>query len=73
MFAIFCSHLPLGLVAAFAKRFSRLLLQATPPDMLILLTFIANLLIRHPDLSFLCHKPNSKQGKYIGLNIFSLN
>ncbi|XP_046670170.1 nucleolar complex protein 4 homolog [Homalodisca vitripennis] len=54
------THLPLTLVAAFAKRFSRLLLVASPPDMLILLTFIANLLIRHPNLKFLCHNPNGK-------------
>ncbi|KAG8248531.1 Nucleolar complex protein 4 [Homalodisca vitripennis] len=53
-------HLPLTLVASFAKRFSRLLLVASPPDMLILLTFIANLLIRHPNLKFLCHNRNGK-------------
>uniref|UniRef100_A0A1B6LY41 CCAAT-binding factor domain-containing protein n=1 Tax=Graphocephala atropunctata TaxID=36148 RepID=A0A1B6LY41_9HEMI len=54
------THLPLVLVAAFAKRFSRLLLVASPPDSLVLLTFIANLLIRHPNLRFLSHNPSGK-------------
>lgn len=45
-----CSHLPEGLVAAFAKRVSRLALVAAPEDALALLQLLANLLLRHPAL-----------------------
>lgn len=43
-------HLPEALVAAFAKRLSRLTLVAPPEDILIILPFIGNLLLRHPGL-----------------------
>lgn len=65
---LFCldhRHLPLALVAAFAKRFSRLLLVAPPPDQLILMTFIGNLLIRHRDLVYLFHNPKQKERKLL--------
>ncbi|KPJ14324.1 Nucleolar complex protein 4-like A [Papilio machaon] len=47
---VFGRHLPEGLVAAFAKRVSRLALVAAPEDALALLQLLANLLLRHPAL-----------------------
>jgi U3 small nucleolar RNA-associated protein 19 len=44
------SFLPEALVAAFAKRLARLALVAPPQDIVIILYFIANLIIRHPGL-----------------------
>ncbi|XP_043476919.1 nucleolar complex protein 4 homolog [Leptopilina heterotoma] len=44
------THLPEALVAGFAKRLSRLTLVAPPEDILIILPFIGNLLVRHPGL-----------------------
>ncbi|RZF37915.1 hypothetical protein LSTR_LSTR005415 [Laodelphax striatellus] len=51
------THLPELLVAAFVKRLSRLALVAPPQDILILLPFIGNLLIRHPGLKKLMNRP----------------
>lgn len=48
--------LPEILVAAFVKRLARLALVAPPQDILIILYFIGNLIIRHPGLKrMLCH------------------
>ncbi|CAG5035041.1 unnamed protein product [Parnassius apollo] len=44
------THLPEGLVAAFAKRLSRLALVASPEDAISLLQLVSNLLLRHPAL-----------------------
>ncbi|XP_034823962.1 nucleolar complex protein 4 homolog B [Maniola hyperantus] len=44
------THLPESLVAAFAKRLSRLALVASPEDAGALLQLVANLLLRHPAL-----------------------
>ncbi|XP_053601930.1 nucleolar complex protein 4 homolog B [Plodia interpunctella] len=44
------THLPESLVAAFAKRLSRLALVASPEDAAALLQLVANLLLRHPGL-----------------------
>ncbi|KAM3957062.1 nucleolar complex protein 4 homolog [Aphomia sociella] len=44
------THLPESLVAAFAKRLSRLALVAPPEDATGLLQLVANLLLRHPGL-----------------------
>ncbi|KAJ8734479.1 hypothetical protein PYW08_013729 [Mythimna loreyi] len=44
------THLPESLVAAFAKRLSRLSLVASPDDAVGLLQLVANLLLRHPAL-----------------------
>ncbi|GBP08221.1 Nucleolar complex protein 4 homolog B [Eumeta japonica] len=44
------THLPESLVAAFAKRLSRLALVAPPEDTAALLQLVANLLLRHPGL-----------------------
>ncbi|XP_054612330.1 nucleolar complex protein 4 homolog [Dunckerocampus dactyliophorus] len=53
------SHLPLYLVAAFAKRLARLALTAPPTALLIVLPFIYNLIRRHPSCRVLIHKPSS--------------
>ncbi|KAF4529321.1 hypothetical protein B566_EDAN011415 [Ephemera danica] len=47
------SHLPEALVASFAKRLARLALLAPAPDILIILPFIGNLLLRHKGLQIL--------------------
>ncbi|XP_050357436.1 nucleolar complex protein 4 homolog B [Nymphalis io] len=44
------THLPESLVAAFAKRMSRLALVGSPEDSKGLLQLVANLLLRHPAL-----------------------
>ncbi|CAK1548038.1 unnamed protein product [Leptosia nina] len=44
------THLPESLVAAFAKRISRLALVASPEDARECLQLVANLLLRHPAL-----------------------
>ncbi|XP_031778710.1 nucleolar complex protein 4 homolog B [Nasonia vitripennis] len=55
------THLPEALVAAFAKRLSRLTLVAPPEDILIILLFIGNLLLRHPGLKRLIDHPQNHQ------------
>ncbi|XP_068628510.1 nucleolar complex protein 4 homolog B [Battus philenor] len=51
------THLPEGLVAAFAKRLSRLALVASPEDAISLLQLVANLLLRHPALKrMICYE-----------------
>lgn len=50
-------HLPEALVAAFAKRLARLTLVAPPEDILIILLFVGNLLLRHPGLKRLIDHP----------------
>lgn len=52
------THLPLYLVAAFAKRLARLALTAPPTGLLIVLPFIFNLIRRHPSCRVLIHKPS---------------
>ncbi|XP_070618750.1 nucleolar complex protein 4 homolog [Erythrolamprus reginae] len=52
------SHLPAYLVAAFAKRLSRLALTAPPDGLLIVIPFVCNLLRRHPSCLVLIHRPN---------------
>uniref|UniRef100_A0A182K4S0 CCAAT-binding factor domain-containing protein n=1 Tax=Anopheles christyi TaxID=43041 RepID=A0A182K4S0_9DIPT len=51
------SHLPEGLVAAFVKRLARLTLIAPPQDIVIILRFIGNLILRHPALKRLIFHP----------------
>ncbi|XP_051154295.1 nucleolar complex protein 4 homolog B [Leptopilina boulardi] len=53
------THLPEALVAAFAKRLSRLTLVAPPEDIIIILLFIGNLLLRHPGLKRLIDHPQN--------------
>ncbi|KAL0896151.1 hypothetical protein ABMA27_012101 [Loxostege sticticalis] len=53
------THLPESLVAAFAKRLSRLALVAAPGDAGALLQLVHNLLLRHPPLKrMLCREPD---------------
>ncbi|GAA6214962.1 nucleolar complex protein 4 homolog [Lates japonicus] len=54
------SHLPVYLVAAFAKRLARLALTAPPTALLIVLPFIHNLIRRHPSCRVLIHKPSTE-------------
>lgn len=58
------SHLPVYLVAAFAKRLSRLALTAPPAVLLMVLPFICNLIRRHPACRVLIHRPSGADGKY---------
>ncbi|XP_015596740.1 nucleolar complex protein 4 homolog B isoform X2 [Cephus cinctus] len=51
------THIPEALVAAFAKRLARLTLVAPAEDILIILLFIGNLLLRHPGLKRLIDHP----------------
>ncbi|XP_022071545.1 nucleolar complex protein 4 homolog [Acanthochromis polyacanthus] len=54
------SHLPVYLVAAFAKRLARLALTAPPTALLIVLPFIYNLIRRHPSCRVLIHRPSTE-------------
>ena len=54
------THLPGYLVAAFIKKFSRMLLFIPTTDMLMMLTFIKNLLIRHQSTRVLIHRKKVK-------------
>lgn len=50
------SHLPENLVAAFVKRLARLSLVAPPQDIVTIIYFIGNLILRHPGLKrLICH------------------
>ncbi|KAI5631918.1 CBF/Mak21 family domain-containing protein [Phthorimaea operculella] len=51
------THLPESLVAAFAKRLSRLALVARPEDAVGLLQLVANMMLRHPPLKrMICYE-----------------
>lgn len=50
------SHLPAYLVAAFAKKLSRLCLTAPAPGLTIAIPFIYNLINRHPNCNVLIHR-----------------
>lgn len=63
-FALSSSHLPVYLVAAFAKRLARLALTAPPTAILIVLPFIYNLIRRHPSCRILIHKPSAEDGEW---------
>ncbi|KAJ8915164.1 hypothetical protein NQ315_000416, partial [Exocentrus adspersus] len=52
------THLPEGLVAAFAKRLARLALIAPSEDIIIICKFIGNLILRHPGLKCLLNNSN---------------
>ncbi|KAM3939934.1 nucleolar complex protein 4 homolog [Leptodactylus fuscus] len=51
------THLPVYLVAAFAKRLSRLSLTASPQALMMIIPFICNLIRRHPACRPLIHRP----------------
>jgi U3 small nucleolar RNA-associated protein 19 len=61
----FSSHLPEALVAAFAKRLGRLALTANTTDVLIIIPFIGNLLIRHKGLQKMIHSIEGGFGKIV--------
>lgn len=50
------THLPENLVAAFAKRLSRLSIEAPASDVIVICRFIGNLIIRHPGLTVLTQR-----------------
>ncbi|OCT98336.1 hypothetical protein XELAEV_18010567mg [Xenopus laevis] len=53
------THLPVYLVAAFAKRLARLSLTAPPQVLLMIIPFICNLIRRHPACRVLIHRPSA--------------
>ncbi|XP_075424734.1 nucleolar complex protein 4 homolog isoform X2 [Ascaphus truei] len=53
------THLPVYLVAAFAKRLARLSLTAPPQVLLMIIPFICNLIRRHPACRPLIHRPTA--------------
>uniref|UniRef100_A0A8K9XRY4 CCAAT-binding factor domain-containing protein n=1 Tax=Oncorhynchus mykiss TaxID=8022 RepID=A0A8K9XRY4_ONCMY len=55
------SHLPVYLVAAFAKGLSHLALKALPAALLMVLPFIYNLIRLHPACRVLTHRPNGNE------------
>lgn len=62
-FSFSCRHLTEYLVAAFAKRLSRISLMAPPHCLLLVMPFIQNLLMRHQGLMKLIHNPNGVKSK----------
>ena len=60
---VYFSHLPAYLVAAFAKKLSRLALTAPPSGLVLILPFIYNLINRHPNCKALLHRENPDTGK----------
>lgn len=53
------THLPLSLVAAFVKRLARLSLEVQPQDIVLILKFVTNLILRHPGLKILLDAPEN--------------
>ncbi|XP_022104594.1 nucleolar complex protein 4 homolog [Acanthaster planci] len=52
------TYLPAYLVAAFAKRLSRLALTAPPSALMLVIPFVGNLLHRHPSCQVMVHRPD---------------
>ncbi|KAF2857864.1 CBF-domain-containing protein [Piedraia hortae CBS 480.64] len=50
------THLPVGIVASFAKRLGRLALMAPPGAAVWIVPFVYNLIKKHPRLGFLLHR-----------------
>uniref|UniRef100_A0A8C7URF6 CCAAT-binding factor domain-containing protein n=1 Tax=Oncorhynchus mykiss TaxID=8022 RepID=A0A8C7URF6_ONCMY len=59
------SHLPVYLVAAFAKGLSHLALKALPAALLMVLPFIYNLIRLHPACRVLTHRPKACVDPYL--------
>lgn len=55
------THLPLYLVASFAKRIARLTLTAPPNGIMVGVVFVSNLIKRHPNCSVLLHRKNAQE------------
>jgi len=56
------THIPAYLVCAFVKRLSRLALVAPPTGIIIILTIIRNLLLKHTNAQILVHCPDGASG-----------
>jgi U3 small nucleolar RNA-associated protein 19 len=67
------SYLPESLVAAFIKRLARLALIAPPQDIIIILYFIGNLIIRHQGLKRLICDQNSDGSREIAEDPFVMD
>jgi hypothetical protein len=57
-------HLPVNLIASFAKRLARLALLIPQHDQCLILTFIYNLIIRHPTIRIMIDRPQSIKDIY---------
>lgn len=53
------THLPAALVASFIKRLSQLSLNAPPSAIAFVIPWIYNLLKRHPQCTFMVHRPST--------------
>lgn len=67
------SYLPENLVAAFIKRLARLALIAPPQDIIIIIYFIGNLIIRHQGLKRLICDRNSSGAQEIAEDPFVMD
>ncbi|CAH1801800.1 unnamed protein product [Owenia fusiformis] len=67
------THLPAYLIAAFAKRLSRIALTAPPCGSSIILQFIYNLLIRHPNCRVLLHRDNQQEEFDLTTDPYNIN
>ena len=56
----FSRHLPASLVASFAKRLARLALLIPQHDQCLVLTFIYNLVIRHPAIRVMIDRQDAQ-------------
>ena len=58
----FCSfrHLPANLVASFAKRLARLALLVPQNDQRLIITFISNLVVRHPTIRVMIDRQETR-------------
>lgn len=54
------SHLPANLIASFAKRLARLALLIPQHDQCLILTFIYNLILRHPTIRILIDRTDNQ-------------
>ena len=54
-----CRHLPVNLVASFAKRLARLALWIPQHDQCLIITFFHNLIIRHPTMQGMVDRPQT--------------
>jgi len=54
------SHLPVNLIASFAKRLARLSLMIPQHDQCLIITFISNLIVRHPTIRVMIDKQQTQ-------------
>ena len=67
------TYLPETLVAAFIKRLARLALVAPPQDIIVILYFIGNLIIRHPGLKKMICDPSGSEQREISEDPFIMD